>query len=99
MRTGAPWFVSNLTLHNDLTIPFVHEEIILNAKKYKLCLTGHSNQVISELFHQLNNVRKFQRIWPEEVPENYRWMIPYSRYSCYEYLIITLQNPENLSKL
>jgi hypothetical protein len=27
MITGAPWFVSNLTLHSDLKIPFIHEEI------------------------------------------------------------------------
>jgi hypothetical protein len=26
MITGAPWFVSNLTLHNDLKIPFVHKK-------------------------------------------------------------------------
>jgi hypothetical protein len=25
MITGAPWFVSNLTLHNNLKIPFVQE--------------------------------------------------------------------------
>jgi hypothetical protein len=33
---GAPWFVSDQTLHNDLKIPFVHEEITLHANKYKL---------------------------------------------------------------
>jgi hypothetical protein len=27
--------LKNLTLHNDLKIPFVHEEITLHAKKYK----------------------------------------------------------------
>jgi hypothetical protein len=31
--TGAPWFVSNLTLHNDLTIPFVNKEITFHANK------------------------------------------------------------------
>jgi hypothetical protein len=36
MITGAAWFVSNLTLYNDLKIPFVHEEITLHANKYKL---------------------------------------------------------------
>jgi hypothetical protein len=28
----APWFVSNLPSHNDLKIPFVHEEVTLHAK-------------------------------------------------------------------
>jgi hypothetical protein len=58
MTTGAPWFVSNLTLHNDLKIPFVHKEITLQANKYKLCTTDHSNQLISELFNQSNDVRR-----------------------------------------
>jgi hypothetical protein len=57
MITSAPWFVSNLTLHNDLKIQFVREEITLHANKYKLRITGHSNQLISELFHQSNDVR------------------------------------------
>jgi hypothetical protein len=66
MITGAPWLVSNPTLHNDLKIPFAQEEITLHANKYKLRTTGHSNQLISELFHQSNDVRRLQRIWPEE---------------------------------
>jgi hypothetical protein len=31
MITGARWFVSTLTLHNDLKIPFVHEEITFHT--------------------------------------------------------------------
>jgi hypothetical protein len=65
--TGAPWFVSNLALHNDLKIPFVHEEITLHANRSKLRTTGHSNQLISELFHQSNDVRRLQRIWPDDL--------------------------------
>jgi hypothetical protein len=49
MITGAPWFVSNLTLHNDLMIPFVHEEITVHANKYKLRNIGHGSQPINEL--------------------------------------------------
>jgi hypothetical protein len=62
-----PWFTSNLTLHNDLKIPFVHEEITLHANKYKLRTTGHSNKLINELFHQSNDVRRLQRTWPEDL--------------------------------
>jgi hypothetical protein len=70
MITGAPWFVSTLTLHNDLRIPFVHQEITLHANQYKLRATGHSNRPISELFHLSNDVRILQRIWPEDLA---RW--------------------------
>jgi hypothetical protein len=67
MITGAPWFISTLTLHNDLKIPFVHKEITFHANKYKLRTTGHSNQLISELFHQSNDVRRRLRIWPQDL--------------------------------
>jgi hypothetical protein len=45
MITGASWFISTLTLHNDLKVPFVHQEITLHANKYKLRATGHSNRL------------------------------------------------------
>jgi hypothetical protein len=67
MITGAPWFVSSLTLHNDLKILFVYEEITLHANKYKLRTTGHRNRLISEPFHQSNDVRRLQRIWTEDL--------------------------------
>jgi hypothetical protein len=67
MIIGVPWFVSNLTLYNDLKIPFVQEEITPHANKYKVLNTGHSNQPISELIHQSDDVGKLQRIWPEDV--------------------------------
>jgi hypothetical protein len=57
MITGAPWFVSNLTLHNYFKIPFVHEEITFRANKYKPRTTDHSNQLISELFQQTKDVK------------------------------------------
>jgi hypothetical protein len=38
MITGAPWFVSNLTLHNDVKIPFVHEEITLRVQQIQSTL-------------------------------------------------------------
>jgi hypothetical protein len=72
MITGAPCFVSNLTLHNDLKIPFVHYETTLHANKYKLRTAGHSNKPISELFHQSNDVRTLLRLWPEDLARHFR---------------------------
>jgi hypothetical protein len=72
MITGDPWFVSNLTLHNDLKVPFVHEEITLHDNTYKLRTTGHSNQLISELFHQSNDERRLQRMWPEDLSSKFQ---------------------------
>jgi hypothetical protein len=42
----------------DLRIPFVHDEITLHANKYKLRTTGHSNQLICELFSPIKRRKK-----------------------------------------
>jgi hypothetical protein len=98
MITGAPWFVSTLTLHNDLKIPFVHQEIPLHANQYKLRATGHSNRPISELFHPSNDVRRLQRIRPEDPARWFQrtidgWHLTQDTHLTY-CLLITLQKPE-----
>jgi hypothetical protein len=42
----APWYVSNLTLHNDLKIPFVKNEILRIAERYKAETANHDNKLI-----------------------------------------------------
>jgi hypothetical protein len=66
MITNAPWYVSNLALHNDLKIPFVQEAIALYATKYKKRTVDHNNQLISNLFHQSTNAKGLQKTWPED---------------------------------
>jgi hypothetical protein len=93
-----PGFVSNPTLHNDLKIPFVQQEITLHANKYKLHAIGHSNRPISELFHQSKVVRRFQSIWSEEPAKWFRrtidgWYLTQDIHLTY-CLLITLQKPE-----
>jgi hypothetical protein len=102
MITGTPWFVSNLTLHSDLKVPFVHQEITLRANQYKLRATGHSNRPISELFHQSNDVRRLQRIWPEDLAGWFQrtidgWYLNQETHLTY-YLLITLQKLDFMVK-
>jgi hypothetical protein len=47
--TNDPWYVSNFTLHNDLQIPFVAEEIKRYSTIYHNRLIGHDNNYVSEL--------------------------------------------------
>jgi hypothetical protein len=47
--TDAPWYVSNLTLHTDLKIPFVKNEIPTMAERYKIQTANHDNKLIEEL--------------------------------------------------
>jgi hypothetical protein len=45
MISGAPWYVSNQTVHEDLKIPFIQDTIKSNINKHK----NHKN-VIFKLF-------------------------------------------------
>jgi hypothetical protein len=67
--TNAPWYVSNFTLHNDLQIPFITEEI----KKYSTMsynrLIGHENSYVTELSNPLNVRRKLKRQRPSDLKD------------------------------
>jgi hypothetical protein len=78
--------------------PVCTQEITLHAIKYKLCTTGHSNQPISELFHVSYNVRRLQRIWPEDLARQFQrtiagWYLTQDTHLTY-CLLITLKKPE-----
>jgi hypothetical protein len=62
---NAPWYVSNITLHNDLCIPYV-TEVITYAKKHKN-RTAQNNQLIRYLFNQPEIGRRLNRMWPEDL--------------------------------
>jgi hypothetical protein len=47
--TGAPWYVSNKTLHEHLNIPFITDVIKQRANRYRSRLSGHGNQLIADL--------------------------------------------------
>lgn len=62
--SDAPWYITNDTLHRDLNIPTVKEEIAKTAKKYKLRLENHPNSLISELVQANNMKRRLKRKIP-----------------------------------
>jgi hypothetical protein len=93
MITNAPWYVSNVTLHNDLKIPFV-QAIALYATKYKKRTMNHNNQLISNLFHQSTNAKRLQKIWPEDLARLFQgtidgWQLTQDPHPTYN-LLITL---------
>jgi hypothetical protein len=67
MISGAPWYVSNQTLHEDLKIPFIHNMIKSNINKYKNRTSVHKNQLIKDLFTQTLEERRLKRIWPKDL--------------------------------
>jgi hypothetical protein len=62
---NAPWYISNLTLHNDLNTPYVTEVIRAYAKKHKDRTAQNNNQLIRDLFNHPEMDRRLNRMWPE----------------------------------
>jgi hypothetical protein len=67
MISGAPWYVSNQTLHDDLKIPLIQDMIKSNINKYRNCTSMNENQLIKNLFTQTLEERRLKRIWPEDL--------------------------------
>jgi hypothetical protein len=69
MLSGAQWYVSNQTLHEDLKIPLIQDMIKSNINKYKNRTSMNENQLIKDLFTQTLEERRLKRIWPEDLDE------------------------------
>jgi hypothetical protein len=59
--------VANKTIHEDLIIPFITDEIKKQASRYRERITGHENQLINELANPHTSVRRLKKIWPEDL--------------------------------
>jgi hypothetical protein len=67
MISGAPWYVSNHTLHADLKIPLIQDMIKSSINKYKNRTSMNENQLIKDLFTQTIEERRLKRTWPEDL--------------------------------
>jgi hypothetical protein len=67
--TNAPWYVSNLTLHNDLQIPFVIEEIHRLSTLYHQSVLGCNNRLVAGNSNPPNARRRLRRQWPSDLPQ------------------------------
>jgi hypothetical protein len=68
MIANAPWYVSNITLHEDLNVPLVNEVIKQRSTIYHNTIEGHENILLQPLL-QPHNHRRLQRIWPADLRE------------------------------
>jgi hypothetical protein len=71
LRTAinAPWYVSNSSLHNDLQIPFVSDEIRRLSRLYSARIDGHDNKLIADLNNPPNVPRWLKRQWLTDLPK------------------------------
>ena len=65
--TNAPWYVSNLTLHTDLHVPFVATEIGRLSLLYHQRLAGHHNFLITAMTTLPTIVQRLKRQWPTDL--------------------------------
>jgi hypothetical protein len=63
----APWYVRNLTLHTDLKIPFIKNEILRIAERYKNQTANHDNKLREELYTNGPVTRRLNRTWPQDL--------------------------------
>jgi hypothetical protein len=67
--TKAPWYVSNFTIHNDLQIQFVIEEIHRLSTSYHQSILGHNNRLTVEISNPPTVRRRLKRPWPSDLPQ------------------------------
>lgn len=58
---NAPWYVSNQTLHKDMKIPFVKEEITRFSENYLKKLEDHPNHLAVNLLDNSNTTYRLNR--------------------------------------
>jgi hypothetical protein len=67
--TGAPWYITNRTLHEDLQVPLISEETKHRAQKHCQRLSTHRNQLICRLVQSHSHIttRRLKKTWPEDL--------------------------------
>ena len=60
----APWYVTNETIHRDLKIPTVKEEISKFSNRYNIRINNHQNLLVSQLLDTTNQIRRLKRHYP-----------------------------------
>jgi hypothetical protein len=58
MIVKAPWYVPNVTFHEDLNVPLVKEVIKQRSSRYHSKIEGHANVLIQPLLEPHNERRK-----------------------------------------
>jgi hypothetical protein len=67
MIANAPWYVPNITLHEDLNVPLVMEVIKQRSIRYHK-IEGRVNVLIHPLLEP-HDERRLKRKWPAELRE------------------------------
>ena len=61
---NAPWYVTNETIHRDLKIPTVKEELSKFSNKYNIRINNHQNSLVIQLLNMTDQIRRLKRHYP-----------------------------------
>jgi hypothetical protein len=64
---NPPWYVSNKTLHEDLGIGYVEDEIKRLATRYLNKLPANNSDQVRQLNNPLTERRRLKRQWPTDL--------------------------------
>ena len=60
----ALWYVINETIHGDLKISSVKEEISTFGNRYNIRINNHQNPLVTQLLHTTDQIRRLKRHYP-----------------------------------
>ena len=61
---NAPWYVTNETIHRDLKIPTVKDEIYKSRSRYNTRVNNHHNPLVTQLLDTTDQIRRLKRKYP-----------------------------------
>ena len=61
---NAPWYVTNETIHRDLKIPTVKDEIYKSRNRYSARVNNHHNPLVTLLLVTTDQFRRLKRKYP-----------------------------------
>ena len=61
---NAPWYVTNETIHRDLKIPIVKDEIHKSRSRYNTRVNNHHNPLVTQLLDTTDQIRRLKRKYP-----------------------------------
>ncbi|PNF25701.1 hypothetical protein B7P43_G15612, partial [Cryptotermes secundus] len=67
--TNAPWYVNNQTLHTDLNIPYIKDDIREKSTSHHKKQANYPNDILQPLVEPQHN-RRLRRHWPADLKEN-----------------------------
>ena len=60
----VPWYVTNETIHRELKIPTVKEEISKFSNRYNIRINNHQNPLVTQLLDTTDQIRTLKSHYP-----------------------------------